>query len=62
MMEISDSLCNIKPRESKDSIKILENKWRRKLRVLKILLDVDSIAELTNMAGETLYEELINLA
>jgi hypothetical protein len=61
-MEISDSLCYIKPRESKDSKNILENKWRRKLRDLKILLDVNSIAELTNLAGETLYEELINLA
>jgi hypothetical protein len=52
MMEISDSLCYIKPRESKDSIKILENKWRRKLRDSKILLDVNSIAEPTNLAGE----------
>jgi hypothetical protein len=38
-MEISDNLCYIKPQESKDSIKILENKWRRKLRDSKILLD-----------------------
>jgi hypothetical protein len=32
--------------------KILENKWRRKLRDSKILLDVNSIAEFTNLAGE----------
>ena len=62
MMEISDTLCYIKPQESKDSIKILENKWRRKLRDSKIFLDVNSIGELTNLAGETLNEELVNLA
>ena len=62
MMEISDTLCYIKPQESKDSIKILENKWRKKLRDSKIFLDVNSIGELTNLAGETLNEELVNLA
>jgi hypothetical protein len=62
MMEISDTLSYTKPQESKDSIKILENKWRRKLRDSKIFLDVNSIGELTNLAGETLNEELVNLA
>jgi hypothetical protein len=61
MMDITDSFSSRKPKESSDAMKILENKWRKKLRSSKVLLDPFSRNELKNLEGDKLNQELTDL-
>ena len=61
MMDITDSFSSRKPKESSDATKILENKWRKKLRSSKVLLDPFSRNELKNLEGNKLNQELTDL-